>query len=98
MLITVLVVLYLTITTNTVNGNDCECELTAAQNNFDGDHKCFTAYYQLQQNWLNPSTSNATTYRDTLCNGSCGATLNRILYYMDHVITNTREVSIAFAN
>ena len=95
MLITVLVVLSLTIATTTVSGNDCECEYDLAHNNFHGDQKCFTAYYTIKQDWRNLIINNAATYSDTLCNGNCGAALNRILYYSDRVYINTREVSTA---
>ena len=94
MLITVLAVLSLAITTTTVSGNDCECEFNLARNDFHGDQKCFTTYYKIQQNWYNSYIINNTgTYSDTLCNGNCGAALNRILYYSDRVDTNTTEVS-----
>ena len=94
-MLTILVVLSLTITTTTVSGNDCECEYNAAQNDLRRDQKCFTVYYQIQQNWDNHIINNTTTYSDTLCNGNCGAALNRILYYNDRLFTNTSEVSTA---
>ena len=93
MLITALVVLSLTITTTTVSGNDCECEYRLAQNDFHADQQCFNAYYQIRQDWDNHTVDDADTYRDTLCIGNCGTALNRILYYFNRVITNTREVS-----
>ena len=93
MLITVLVVLSLTIATTTVSGNNCQCEYRLALNDFHGDQKCFTTYYTIQQDWRNLIINNAATYSDTLCNGNCGAALNRISYYSDRVGTNTREVS-----
>ena len=93
MLITVLVVLSLTIATTTVSGNDCVCEYHLARNDFHGDQKCFTTYYTIQQDWRKMIINNVATYSDTLCNGNCGAALNRILYYSDRVGTNTREVS-----
>ena len=93
MLITALVVLSLTITTTTVSGNDCECEYRLAQNDFHADQECFTAYYQIRRDWHNHTVDDAATYNDTLCNGNCGAALNRILYYNDRVNSNTREVS-----
>ena len=76
-------------------GNDCEDHYTLAQNDFFGDQECFTAYYKIQQNFSNSifDFDDATTYSDTLCNGNCGAALNRILYYRDRVGTYTREVS-----
>ena len=93
MLITVLAVLPLTITTTIVSGNDCECEYNNALNDFHGDQQCFSAYYEIQQNWGNDTFDDTTAYRDTLCNGSCGAALNSILYYQDHVTFDSRQVS-----
>ena len=91
MLVTVFVVLSLTITTTTVMSDDCEDQYTLALNDFFGDQECFTAYYQIQQSWQNSIFDDATTYSDTLCNGNCGAALNRILYYQDRVIGDTRD-------
>ena len=93
MLKSVFLVLSLTITTTTVSGNDCECEYNGAQSDLHGDQKCFTAYYQIQQNWNNKNINNTNTYSDTLCNGNCGAALNRIVYYYDRLYPNTNEVS-----
>ena len=97
MLITVLVVMSLSITTTTVSGNDCECEYNLARNDFHGDQKCFTAYYQIERGWLKYlySIDGTTTYRDTLCTGNCGTALNRLVYYIDGVFTSTGEVSAA---
>ena len=92
MLISVLAVLSLAVTTTSVSGNDCECEYNLARNDFHGDQKCFTTYNKIQRNWYF-IIINASTYSDTLCNGNCGAALNRILYYSDRVCANTTEVS-----
>ena len=86
-------VLSSTITTTTVSSNDCECEYHLARNDFYADQQCFTAHFQIRQDWVNHTVDDAATYSDTLCIGNCGTALNRILYYNDRVDTNTREVS-----
>ena len=96
MLTTVFTVLSLIITTTTVtvSGNECECQFNLAQNDFFGDQECFTAYYEIQQDWTNHNFDNATTsptYSDTLCSGNCGNALNRILYYQDRITSDTRQ-------
>ena len=101
MLKTAIVVLCLTITTTAVSGDDCECEYNHAQNDFYGDQRCFTAFYQIRQNWDNHTFDiDDTMYRNTLCNGNCGSALNRILHYYDGISrTNIdREVSTTFIN
>ena len=96
MLITVLAVLYLTITTTTVSGvcSDCECEYNLAQNDLFGNQRCFTVLHQIRQNWVNYTFDDDAAYRDTLCYGNCGTALNRVLHYQDRAFPSNREVSI----
>ena len=87
----------LIITTATVSGNDCSCELNLANNEFQDDQQCFTAYDQILENlFRNDSDGVISSHVDTFCKGKCGAIVNRILNYEDRVTRVNRQVNMEF--